>query len=197
MPDCTCVIVDYLNFGSLLSMVTNRGKSRLVRVLFRARNRWLEKVVEQILSGFGFEISYVGFSAQQTYRSQIELADQMVVRFLDNYNVVALGGQYFHTRLGRMFFAQVYRLASMLVFIRHYAELCDVEQIYFAGNCLWRHIHKDPILDGVKFYRTLACMDDKDYEPAYRPCKIFGVGNLLRTIVSEHGCASLDYKAVF
>jgi hypothetical protein len=183
MPGFTCVIVDYLNLGALFSMVSHRGNCRRVRVLFRARNRWLERVVEQILSGFGFEILYVAYSAQQTYRSHTELADEMVARFLANYDVAALGGVYFHNRLGQMFFARVYRLASMLAFIRHYTELWDAEQIYFAGNRLWRHIHRDPALDGVIFYRALAGMDDRNYTPPYRPSQLFGVRPLLRSIV--------------
>jgi len=178
---CARVIVDYINPGITLHLLFNKNYQQ-VNVLFHAHNRYLELLLVGLLARVGVCVEFHEFHSKHSFRAHTELADSLAAEFVSELNIDDVGGMYFFTRLGRVFYTQVYRLASILQFVRTNPQLEDAGPLYLNGSRLWRRLVKGKQLGEIKFYKSFWNMADQECQATYRPNLIFSVRSFLRGV---------------
>ena len=167
-PKTRKVVVDYLNFGLLLSLL-KLEKGSEVFFLFRSRSFYVEKCVSYILNFKSVTTKFVRLNSTVSYRFQSDVCDRIASKVVVDLKEVGIFESYYKQRVGDFIYENVYRSISIIEFIKSNNEFTGRNKVFLSKNNLSRIIHREyPELD-ITFYHNFGHMLDDTYQSFYSP----------------------------
>ena len=168
MSKHSTIVVDYFNFGLIYHLYNIRPRS-CVYVLFHSKNRLVEAAICAWMEWRGIKIVFINFYTKSSYRNHTELVDSLTTSFIEEDGSMFIDEKYLYTRVGHIFCVRMYRIASIIEFVRSCDELRKIEHLYVSYPHISKKIIRKLNINDVKFYRSLGREDDFECQNNYRP----------------------------
>jgi len=181
MPDSSKIVVDYLNFGLFKSLFRLKEGGHIF-VLFHNRSHFIEKILLRYLAFKGVDVSFWGFNTRKSYYLHTSLADLLTQSFVQEKESSVVGSKYFANQIGRLYFARIYRIASIIEIVRNDSCLNKANMVFMATPHVDHEVQKYAKDINIQFYNSMGYANDLDCQSSYRPVNLTGFLVKLRAL---------------